>query len=416
MFGGASAMKSAATGNGAAAQGMLAAAQAVGTTLVQGRHGGENVLPPPRSAVLVALPSSASDECSAQAYARAAGGECDVGGRGRGPPLHDVYATHVRRKQGNTVQMCNSDPPHASIRGGTTAKDTESHPRSPARMAGNAMRRLSSAAKDLKGVAQGAARGLARRHSSSSSLSPAAKSKLPRQSAIERASPRGLRARAAARLERARQQRGSSQSRSDPDLGQHVTDCYAAIGMGSMYDDEHAQSDKYCFSDDRNDDEVALQEASTRIDISDTSASELLLLRNRQPTWDEGLCSWCLDFSGRATRASEQNLILETVASVAASGAELLNYKEGESLKTLVAAADSAKSGGRERRLSDTVDVFDVDMGAKEQNIVVLRLGQLGADEYALDFRAPLSPIVALATAAAIFVQKVKLPSAGVSL
>ena len=95
MFGGASAMKSAATGNGAAAQGMLAAAQTVGATPVQGRRGGENVLPPPRSAVLVALPSSASDERFAQAYARAAGGECDVGGRGQGP-IFARYICHTR--------------------------------------------------------------------------------------------------------------------------------------------------------------------------------------------------------------------------------------------------------------------------------------------------------------------------------
>jgi len=117
--------------------------------------------------------------------------------------------------------------------------------------------------------------------------------------------------------------------------------------------------------------------------------ADLLFFRNQPPSWDEERCAWVMDFSGRAKRHSPLNFVLEL------DEEHMLDTGEYDA-----GAASGGGSGGAGGGLAE----------AAAAGAVFFRLGKLAADEFALDFRAPFSPLVALAVACSAFVRNAKMP------
>ncbi|POM64588.1 ABC Superfamily [Phytophthora palmivora] len=88
---------------------------------------------------------------------------------------------------------------------------------------------------------------------------------------------------------------------------------------------------------------------------------DLLVFETKQPSWNEELGAWTLNFQGRVKVASKKNFLL--------------------------VGNDTSENGD-------------------EQEIVVLRFGKVSKTRFTLDYAAPLAPIQALAVACSAFANK----------
>ena len=97
--------------------------------------------------------------------------------------------------------------------------------------------------------------------------------------------------------------------------------------------------------------------------IEQQDHSDLLIFETKKPSWNEELAAWTLNFNGRVKRASKKNFLL-----VAEKG--------------------------------------NVNMEEFPEDTVFLRFGKMSKTRFSLDFRYPLSPLVALGIACTTFAKK----------
>lgn len=87
----------------------------------------------------------------------------------------------------------------------------------------------------------------------------------------------------------------------------------------------------------------------------DPTAPGCSILKNKAPRWHEHLQCWCLNFHGRVTVASVKNF-------------------------QLVATVDQSQPGGK-----------------GDEETVLLQFGKVGNDTFTMDYRKPLSAVLAFA-------------------
>ena len=100
-------------------------------------------------------------------------------------------------------------------------------------------------------------------------------------------------------------------------------------------------------------------------DKSDYGPDTCLLLRTREPKWNEQLEAWTMDFKGRVKKASKKNF-----------------------------------------QLISTTDVEGDDDAASDEDRVLMLFGKVSRDRFSLDFAPPLSVVQALAIALTTFTDK----------
>ena len=125
-----------------------------------------------------------------------------------------------------------------------------------------------------------------------------------------------------------------------------------------------------------------------------------------------------MDFSGRAKRHSPLNFVLEMDEEHMLGSGWEDELIEEEATGEVGGFDDSGGPGAARAAVlgeyaaaakARTAAGGGVDSGQGSSG-VFFRLGKLSADEFALDFRAPFSPMVALAVACSAFVRNAKMP------